>query len=72
MEHLHYRAAEELFRPCPFCDEKVNVFVVPDARYGKSAESWVVECRNMGCIFRPSSPDQSLSHLIENWNRRAA
>lgn len=61
---------EVAFAPCPFCGETPNVFQVPDPRYGAGAISWVVECKQMGCMFRRSSPDQSLTHLAEDWNRR--
>jgi hypothetical protein len=40
MEQLHYRAVEELFLPCPFCGEKVDVLCVPDKRYGRDATTW--------------------------------
>lgn len=60
----------EFFEKCPFCGEVPNVFQVPDKRYGKEALSWVVECKNMGCIFRRSSGNQSLKNLTNDWNKR--
>ena len=49
---IHYSIVQELFRECPFCGEKPNVFQVPEDRYGPNAPyGWVVECKNMGCIF---------------------
>lgn len=57
------------FSPCPFCGEIPNVFQITDARYHNTL-SWVVECRDMGCIFNRSMPDQSLKNLREHWNAR--
>lgn len=69
---LPYDAAEAFFKPCPFCGNFVNVFQVPETRYGESnPKSWSLECMNMGCIFsRPETGDQSLKHLAERWNER--
>lgn len=51
--NLHYQVAKELFNVCPFCGCDVNVFTVPEARYGESNNfSWNLECKNMGCIFK--------------------
>jgi hypothetical protein len=69
--HVHYSVLRELFLPCPFCGEEPNVFQVPETRYGpKVPFGWIVECKNMGCIYHPGSPDQSLKHLMEWWNKR--
>ena len=70
--HLHYEAAEAFFKTCPFCGNHVNVFQVPENRYGENAPfGWTLECMNSGCIFtRPETGDQSLSHLAEQWNTR--
>lgn len=57
--------------PCPFCGEMPNILQVRDPRYGKFAYSWVVECKQMGCIFSRSSPNQSFDALLEQWNTRA-
>lgn len=58
-------------QPCPFCGEQPNCFQVPDPRYGEAAQSWVIECKQMGCIFKRTSPNQSLDALIRQWNTRA-
>lgn len=58
-------------QPCPFCGEQPNCFQVPDPRYGEAARGWVIECRQMGCIFRRTSPNQSIDALIQQWNTRA-
>lgn len=70
--HLHYEANRAFFKPCPFCGNYVNVFQVPETRYGENAHfSWTLECMNMGCIFsQPQTGDQSLAHLAEMWNKR--
>ncbi len=60
----------ELFKPCPFCGNHPNIFKVRDDRYIKKEMNWVVECKDMGCIFRRSSPNRSLENLLENWNKR--
>jgi hypothetical protein len=70
MKGLLPRQTREQFDDCPFCGEGVNVFQVPDERFHNPG--WVVECKNMGCIFRRSSPDQSLAHLRSEWNKRKA
>lgn len=72
LANLHFEAAEAFFKTCPFCGSTVNVFQVPETRYGKNnPTSWSLECKNMGCIFsRPQTGDQSLSHLAEQWNKR--
>ena len=68
---VDYRIIDELFDVCPFCGEKPNVFQVPEKRYGKDAPfGWVVDCKNMGCIFQMSIPDQSFKHLMKDWNER--
>jgi len=56
--------------PCPFCGYHPNVFKVSDDRYVKNEMNWVVECKNMGCIFQRSSPNRSLDNIIESWNKR--
>ncbi len=59
------------FKPCPFCGEKVNVFQEPETRYGESCPfGWRVECMNMGCIINSTTPDQSIEHLLKQWNKR--
>ena len=69
--NLHYEAAEAFFKPCPFCGNSVNVFLVSETRYGdQSPYGWTLECKNMGCIFQRPSADQSLKHLAESWNER--
>ena len=69
---LHYEASAAFFKECPFDGSRVNVFQVPEDRYGEHAPfGWVVECMNMGCIYnRPEKGDQSLRHLAEWWNKR--
>jgi len=70
-ERLYYEVAEAFFLPCPFDGEYVNVFQVPETRYGKeNPYGWTLECKNMGCILERPSPDQSLRHLAEQWNTR--
>jgi transcription elongation factor Elf1 len=59
---------ELMFFPCPFCGEEPNVFEV-EAEDGKA---YVVECKQMGCMFGKSRPDYSLSHLNKVWNERPA
>jgi hypothetical protein len=66
---VDYRVIEELFTFCPFCGEKPNVFQVPDDRYGTDF-GWVVECKDMGCIFKRSTPNQSFKALMNDWNKR--
>ena len=69
--NLHHEATQAFFNTCPFCGENVNVFQVPETRYGENAPlSWSLECMYMGCIFKLNSPDQSLKHLAEKWNNR--
>lgn len=70
---LNHEACEAFFAKCPFCGSGVNVFQVPEDRYGETAPfGWVVECMNMGCIFeRHEKGDQSIKHLAEQWNTRA-
>lgn len=68
-KEVDYTIIDELFETCPFCGEKVNVFQVPDDRYGTDW-GWVVECRSMGCIFQRSTPKQGFKHLMEEWNKR--
>lgn len=68
MKTLDYRLAREQFDSCPFCGCNVNVF---EQRHPTlKALGWVVECKNMGCIFRRSSPNLSLSMLRREWNTR--
>jgi len=60
-----------LFKTCPFCGEEPNIFKVLDKRYDKKGEmNWIVECKNMGCIFKRSSPNVSLENLMHEWNKR--
>lgn len=58
-------------KPCPFCGNQPNYFKVRDDRYVEGEQNWVVECKDMGCIFGRSSPDRSIDNLIANWNKRA-
>lgn len=69
---IEHEIANDFFKRCPFCGERVNVFQVPENRYGESNPyGWTVECMNMGCIFTRPTPDQSIAHLAEEWNKRA-
>ena len=68
---LDHEATEIMFNRCPFCGEIPNVFTVPDDRYIKGEMNWVVECKQMGCMFQRSSPNRSLRNLQEHWNIRA-
>jgi len=69
--HLHYEATESFFSNCPFCGNGVNVYQVPETRYGVNAPyRWKIECMNMGCIFSMEGADQSLRHLADIWNTR--
>lgn len=69
---LHYEAAQAFFKTCPFCGEHVNVFQVPEDRYGENAPfGWTIECMSMGCIFTRPLPDQSIGHLAAEWNKRS-
>jgi hypothetical protein len=71
-KEIHYSTVELLFKPCPFCGEIPNVFQVPETRYGESCPfGWVVECKSMGCVVDRTSADQSLTHLLEHWNKRS-
>jgi ribosomal protein S27E len=68
---LHFEACHAFFKTCPFCGNNVNVFQVPETRYGEHAPfGWTLECMNMGCIFSRPSADQSLEHLATVWNKR--
>lgn len=70
-KQIHHFTIEMLFLPCPFCGEIPNVFQVPETRYGpENPYGWVVECKSMGCMFERSMPDQSLKHLMDDWNKR--
>jgi hypothetical protein len=55
-------------KSCPFCGEKPNVISVYDERF--KSYGWAVECRDMGCIFKRSNPNQSLDNLLDDWNTR--
>jgi len=55
-------------KSCPFCAEKPNVVAVYDERFNQNG--WVIECKNMGCIFKRSNPNQSLDNLLYDWNTR--
>jgi hypothetical protein len=69
--HLQDDVARELFSVCPFCGEYPNVFQVPEERYGPTRPwGWVIECKNMGCVFQRSSANQSIKNLMEHWNER--
>lgn len=68
-QKISWHSVEYMFDKCPFCGEIPNVFQIPDDRYG-TKYGWIVECKNMGCIFHRTSPDQSLPHLQERWNKR--
>lgn len=57
--------------PCPFCGETPNVFQVRDDRYLEGEQNWVIECKDMGCIFKRSIPNRSLENLLQDWNQRA-
>ena len=60
-------------KECPFCDSGIpNIFQVQDDRYTKGEFNWVIECKNMGCIFTRSGPDRSLKSLVKQWNIRSA
>lgn len=65
---IDYRVIDSLFLPCPFCGEKPNVFTIPHEGY--SEYGFVVECKDMGCIFKRSKPNQSFKMLLNDWNRR--
>jgi len=69
--YISYSIVKELFERCPFCGNKPNVFQVPETRYGKeNPYGWVVECKQMGCIFQRSSANQSFKNLMTDWNTR--
>jgi hypothetical protein len=55
-------------KSCPFCGEKVNITSVFDERFNH--DGFVIECKNMGCIFKRSNPNQSLDNLLDDWNTR--
>ncbi len=59
-----------MFKTCPFCGNHPNVFQVPDDRFAPGERNWVVECKDMGCVFRRSSPNRSLENLARDWNHR--
>lgn len=69
---LHYEACQAFFKPCPFCGNNVNVFQIPETRYGENTRyGWTLKCMSMGCIFsQPQTGDQSLAHLAGMWNKR--
>jgi hypothetical protein len=67
---LNHEAVELLFDKCPFCGNIPNVLMVPDNRYQQGEKGWVVECKDMGCIFRRSIPHQALNALRSDWNKR--
>lgn len=56
--------------PCPFCGCQPNIFQVRDDRYITGEMNWVIECRDMGCIFKRSVPNRSLDNLLADWNKR--
>lgn len=70
--NLPYQIAQELFKVCPFCGCDVNVFTVPETRYGQNNNySWNIECKNMGCIFeQPENGWQKFTDLMNTWNKR--
>ena len=62
---VHYSVLRELFLPCPFCGEEPNVFQVPETRYGPNAPfGWIVECKNMGCIYYHGAKVRFLSVAV--------
>ena len=68
---IHPDITDELFEKCPFCGNRPNVFQVPETRYGKeNPYGWVVECKQMGCMFKRSSANQSFKNLMTDWNTR--
>jgi hypothetical protein len=76
-QQFPYQLVAEYFLPCPFCGNTPNVYQVPENRYGDNAPfGWVVECKDMGCIFSlhqdtgANTGDQSLQNLIKRWNSR--
>lgn len=70
-QSLDYRVARAFFENCPFCGGEVNVFEVPETRYGDTNPyGWTLECLNMDCIFTRPLPDQSLRNLADRWNKR--
>ena len=72
MQYAFRRHIEENeLKPCPFCGEQPNCFQVRDDRYVPGEMNWVVECKDMGCIFKRSTPNRSIEALIEHWNKRA-
>lgn len=56
---------------CVKCGEGVNVFQVRDDRYVEGEMNWVVECKNMGCLIRRTSPNRSRQALVNQWNDRS-
>ena len=66
MTSLHHEITAAMFKSCPFCGNVPNVFTVPH----EGESWWVVECKQMGCMFRRSSPHRSVDDLADDWNKR--
>lgn len=58
--------------PCPFCGNAPNIFKVRDDRYVGGEMNWVIECKDMGCVFKRTMANRSLDALLDDWNRRDA
>lgn len=68
-ETIKYDSPEQaMLKPCPFCGEEVNCFLVPDERFG--CNSWVIECKNMGCILPRVGFNVDREMLFKDWNYR--
>lgn len=57
------RARELMLKKCPFCGEHPNLLEINKA--------WVIECKDMGCIFKRSRQYKDIDALIERWNKRS-
>lgn len=62
MKSLSEEEKEQCVSACPFCNNIPNVFEIPGG--------WVIECKDMGCIFGRSKPTPNLVDLLRDWNRR--
>ena len=72
-DQLNHDFKEAAVARCPFDDEEVNVFQVPnEGRLFPASDEmvWVIECKNMGCICPRTGYVTNLDWLIEQWNKR--
>jgi len=59
-------------KPCPFCGEKVRMFIVPACQERGSYNYYKIFCENINCLMAPVTRNYvNKDNAIKAWNKRA-